>query len=1786
MEDSAGSADKELGIASDSITFKLNALKETWVGVLTDITSRDSFKDIIDGLIKISDAIGGLIKNLGLLGSAATVAGTVLGSKLIKSDKLETLLDAIEQSSINRRDVKAYNREVKQNNQALYDSLFNGDAMRDAKLYSFYDGNKILWGDWKKSIESGQMSSNISDYYEEISSDTEFAKYFQSLLDGNEQLYEGMTLLDGYKLHAKKMYKDLAQENKTIETSFAGLGVSIGNIFKSIGTSIVNGLLSAGIGLAIGFITKLLTMTVDAIKDANDRRTIDAEEAMELADTFDQSFSQLNETIKTNKKTIDGLSEEYVKLSKGVNESGENIGLSADEFKRYHEITKQIGDMMPELIKGYDSEGNYILRLKDNVDALTQAYIDNSLAAADSQWYAKDSEGNSVVEGKLKNSANTLSKTYSFRRFNTDIDEDMRIENNTQQEYITRLEEMANYTEEEFLAIKQDMVDSINDEGWFSIYDTITGLEADDSYAEFIRKVGSQKLKVEREIENAIDGIRDTARLAMADNGNYYGLDEYGQNFVNYAINNLSTDTLQQNGIMDDSYNINEDLLFSYIDDLVSAIKTATPEVQDAYKKLATFNLSEQSIGDSVEQVRQYAELIANEFGMTTEEVLSQYGLDNITKGGNSVKSRLTRQLGVKKAPLVDEFVDALSYEDYKLLLNISIDELSKLHTIDDIKNYIEKVKKENPIELELRTSDQAVDSFADTKAALASLSDIYNQTVENLSGSENGFEFGFANADTINAVESAFKGIADESAVVANALKDFEDTLVRYPNDSEKAQTAINKLVTAWIDESDIIKDLNEENKDWAIQQLKLYGITNAEEVVQSRLNKAYKAGITALSKLKSAMSVYNNALETSEKGSSAYDDALGELRKSLDGILTVYDENGNGIFTTPVDDSFVERHLSDIQAIADGDIDAINRVRTAAAIESIMNITPDIDKGVVYADLSEIANAIIDFCNTNNITIDMALNDENYRSGLAASVAATGASVSDINGMFAQMGYDVEYVPNKYTVTYLKPNANGSKMQWNYGENKMEYFDMVTEQKTVDIPSINVRTKGSGVSSGSTAHYGGGTGTSGGTGGGGNGGGGSSSEPKPEIFDWIEVAIKRAEEAVARLDKVVGNVYDTWGHRNKALAESIGKVVNEYDIVTEAAGAYEKEFDDWIKETGLSSEYVDKIKNGKMEIETIKDETIANNIKEAQTRWDKVVANTDKKLELQITLGDKYKQQFDMVKQEVDARLAIIQDGINYYENKASLAESKGFFINSKIYDEIGKNLDKELAKKEKEWQDLYAKREEAVASGRISKDSEAYLEMTHTLNELEGEIIETQTQIYDNLNTQQEKIREIFDYTMERIDDLKNEENFFIDILGKNSLFNDDGTFNNEGFATAGMHSALYTQNMMAADAYGQKANEALNRFNSTQSKEDLKLYHEYVDLQQQSIQNAYAEKEAMKSLVQEGINKHLEALKELIDKYKESLSEAKNLYDYQKNLEQQTDNIASLEKQLNAYVGDNSEETRATIQKLQDSLDSAKKNLKETQWDKYISETGELLDDLYEDYSDTLNERLDDIDALMTDMIDLSNNHHTEIIETITGVADRVGYTMTESLVKVISNQNIGAEYGSGMSSGGGDAFNQIVGFILGLAGYGSDETNKIMTTLRNDTKGFASGTNYSPYSGLAWTQEKGSEYIFRKSDNALLTPIGQGDMVFTAEMARNLWNLAQSPTLPTIGAKVYKGDGARTINNTNTLSVVLPNVSSYDDFKRQLVNDPKIENFVQEVTIGQLNGNGKLNKRKF
>ena len=303
----------------------------------------------------------------------------------------------------------------------------------------------------------------------------------------------------------------------------------------------------------------------------------------------------------------------------------------------------------------------------------------------------------------------------------------------------------------------------------------------------------------------------------------------------------------------------------------------------------------------------------------------------------------------------------------------------------------------------------------------------------------------------------------------------------------------------------------------------------------------------------------------------------------------------------------------------------------------------------------------------------------------------------------------------------------------------------------------------------------------------------------------------------------------------------------------------------------------------------------------------------------------------------------------------------------------------------------------------------------------------ITQSQTKLKEYKQTLQQLSWETFDLLQEKISSVTDETSFLIDLMDNKKLNDDNGQLTNEGLATLGLHGVAYNTNMYQADLAAKEAKKLKAQLKSDPYDTELeKRYREMLSLQREYISNAEDEKDAIKDLVENGIELELDALDERINKYEESLDSQKDLYDYSKKVKSSVEEISSLEKQLAAYANDDSSEAMAKKQQISSDLKTAREDLQETEFDKLVDDTSAILDELYNEYEETLNKRLDNIDYLVSQMIDKINSNSSVIGNTIRESAKNVGYSLSNPMKEIwdknsSSINNVVETYGKNFTS---------------------------------------------------------------------------------------------------------------------------------------------------------------------
>lgn len=159
-------------------------------------------------------------------------------------------------------------------------------------------------------------------------------------------------------------------------TGLNGASASLGKYVVQLGIAAVKTVALQAASMALNAALTLgISVAITAAVEAISHWINAADELSDKVDDVVLKYQQQKETLNENKKTIDSLSESYGQLSKGVNTlTNENVSLSTDEYSEYCDIVNQIAGIFPELISGYDAQGNAVLTCAGSVEKLNEAY--------------------------------------------------------------------------------------------------------------------------------------------------------------------------------------------------------------------------------------------------------------------------------------------------------------------------------------------------------------------------------------------------------------------------------------------------------------------------------------------------------------------------------------------------------------------------------------------------------------------------------------------------------------------------------------------------------------------------------------------------------------------------------------------------------------------------------------------------------------------------------------------------------------------------------------------------------------------------------------------------------------------------------------------------------------------------------------------------------------------------------------------------------------------------------------------------------------------------------------------------------------------------------------------------------------------------------------------------------------------------------------------------------------------------------------------------------------------
>lgn len=176
------------------------------------------------------------------------------------------------------------------------------------------------------------------------------------------------------------------------EGTLTGANVTLAASFKALMASIpVWGWIALGITAVITAVTAL----ANGYKSSEERLAELNEEHNELI----RSVRTAESEFRSLRDSADEVIPRFAELAKGVNQFGENVSLTDEEYQEFLSLNNRIAEMFPELNLGMDSNGNAMLALSYSADTLTESLY----ALVEAQRQAAAAEIAKKIPAELEN---------------------------------------------------------------------------------------------------------------------------------------------------------------------------------------------------------------------------------------------------------------------------------------------------------------------------------------------------------------------------------------------------------------------------------------------------------------------------------------------------------------------------------------------------------------------------------------------------------------------------------------------------------------------------------------------------------------------------------------------------------------------------------------------------------------------------------------------------------------------------------------------------------------------------------------------------------------------------------------------------------------------------------------------------------------------------------------------------------------------------------------------------------------------------------------------------------------------------------------------------------------------------------------------------------------------------------------------------------------------------------------------------------------------------------------
>ncbi|WP_143321623.1 phage tail tape measure protein [Clostridium sp. HBUAS56010] len=531
--------------------------------------------------------------------------------------------------------------------------------------------------------------------------------------------------------------------------------------------------------------------------------------------------------------------------------------------------------------------------------------------------------------------------------------------------------------------------------------------------------------------------------------------------------------------------------------------------------------------------------------------------------------------------------------------------------------------------------------------------------------------------------------------------------------------------------------------------------------------------------------------------------------------------------------------------------------------------------------------------------------------------------------------------------------------------------------------------------------ATYGGGTKT--------NKAGGKEKTKKDtsEVFDWVSVVIERTKEKVEDLQNQINDT-SNWKPKNALTDTAISEMSKQLEALQSQADTYQNEANKYSE--NLSPTYIDKIKNGTLEIETVTDEVIAKNIKSYQEWYNKAEDVRKQIDDTKKSMQELAKSKLDNIINDFDSLVSLMDKYSSYSESLIQLQEELGESVSDVDYNGLINQQEAIYNELQSKYDSLSKELSKAVSSGAIKVGTEEWRKYQSELVGVNSEMNETVSSInkfrQSMVNLSFQDLEKFADAT----DRINNGFETMTNLIGSDGLMK-DGMITSKGLAQIAIYGKQLSNAKQQTAEYANaidSLNEMYDNGSLTQSEYNERL-NEYTSAQ---LSAAQATKDAQQAILQfryDAIQAQIDDMNDLISAKKEALQAEKDYQDYLEEINGKQNDIGNLQKKIDELSL--STDRRDIAQRLQLEADmvKAKEELAKTQADHAFDKTLESLDKQGEEYEKAKNDELDTLksntdaqEKVIEDYLGQVKDNYKTVYGTLTQYGTDYNITMTDEL----------------------------------------------------------------------------------------------------------------------------------------------------------------------------------------